>query len=666
VTSKDLDNLVLAVDDTYLYIDKGTDDPSEGGIALKSKNDWFDYNLDKDDLKNHENDITYLLSKYKMDLNPFTADNAVSNSFDFYSSGKGRAVPGKYGISAINKIDETAKVLTASPLIVINGSTPIKWQDQYGTHVFPFTYTKGRMGDVTMGFTGANADIANIRKVVYLFIHSTASYNLEVTADPQLLAEKAENYWKGLGSDNPIIDMIYEGIVNDIGAPFTYKLTAIGKAAPNDANQWSVIAITPGYGISGKGSGTTVTIPYGAFESLDKGMVYVYLMGLDENNDIVAFDQTGMYINEGGAPASGPTVTAITPNAAARGGAVGFTITGTNFQSEFGNKGVAVNLTKPGNAKISGTITSTTATKITGTFDIPKTAELGKWNLVVTTPDGGGVEKPAFYTINDASAPTIGAVTTDKPFPRTEKCAINVTGTNFVLNGVGDTSADLINASGYGIINVTVAPVTSTTKLTGTFDIPTVPVGEAWTLIVTTNTGGSSVPKTNAVTIAAFAKPTIAGATIGANTFPRTDDVIVNITGTNFQTGAKTTAKFVNASGLGSLAVTLAPVTSNTLLSGNVDIPTTPTGEAWSLIVTTEDGGESAPRTNAMTIKTAAGVPTIASSVVGINTYPNTAGVFVNVTGTNYQLGTADTTLAFFNGTGGMIPVTVSPCTSAT
>ena len=94
--------------------------------------------------------------------------------------------------------------------------------------------------------------------------------------------------------------------------PIPYNLSAAGQTTSPMLNTFSTIAITPGYGIASINRGQTITIPAAAFGSLNNGMSYVYLMGTDKDNNIVALSQGQVSVQSGSTtPLLPPTIGSI-------------------------------------------------------------------------------------------------------------------------------------------------------------------------------------------------------------------------------------------------------------------------------------------------------------------------------------------------------------------
>lgn len=283
-----LSSLFRSVEGAYLYKTAGAAyaNPATGSY-LTSGGVW---DVSK------PNNLTYTLDENKVaDLGSFAGDSTAS-----YNLGDSNptALPttGKYYASAILH-DEAAKnisVYAMYPIVVLNGATPIQWTNTTGGPYTAeqFIYNGTRPEAVTLGFSGSNPDLGSITNVTYLFINDVPEYDLNISIDTSLLAERAETRWQtSFTPGTQVIDLLYECIANDVGTPFNYTLTAVGYTGPAPSTEWSTIAITPYFGISGNASATSVAIPEIRMRQLIPGTYDVYLMGTDAQNNIVALDQ---------------------------------------------------------------------------------------------------------------------------------------------------------------------------------------------------------------------------------------------------------------------------------------------------------------------------------------------------------------------------------------
>jgi hypothetical protein len=245
-----------------------------------------------------EPNLTYTLDVNKVaDLGSFTGDSTASfNLGDLNPVAK--AGPGKYYAGAIlhNEEAKNISVYAMYPVVIINGTTPLRWTNSTGS------YTTGTLNntyiqDITLDFSGTNPDLSKIHKVTYLILNDTVQYDMTVNINTSKLAENAQSRWQtSFSPGTQVIDLLYEGIQNDVGTPFNYTMTAVGYSTPAPSTEWSVIAVTPGFGISGSTTGTSITVPAQSINQLNKGLYDVYLMGTDVDNNIVALDQKQVWV----------------------------------------------------------------------------------------------------------------------------------------------------------------------------------------------------------------------------------------------------------------------------------------------------------------------------------------------------------------------------------
>ena len=101
--------------------------------------------------------------------------------------------------------------------------------------------------------------------------------------------------------------------------------------------------------------------------------------------------QTFSLILSGTAPTN-PVVERITPDSAVS-GPVPFTVSGSNFIS-----GTTVHFAKTGESNVPATVASLTSTTLSGTLDVTNMPS-GKWDVVVTHPDGRSGVLPLGFTV---------------------------------------------------------------------------------------------------------------------------------------------------------------------------------------------------------------------------------------------------------------------------
>ncbi|MDP3564222.1 MAG: PKD domain-containing protein, partial [Methanoregula sp.] len=191
----------------------------------------------------NKSDIPFTLHANLVTLDPFTV--LSSSSVQLGQTSTRRANTGRYYAGAIthNEPAQTTTIDALTRVVALKSETPILWTDINGPSSLPMTYTKGQDGDVVLSFSGSNPDVPT--STGYVFINSTAHYNMNVTVDIQKLAQNADTRWSTLASNSPVIELLDKAITSDIGDAYTYNLTAVGQQTPPNANVYSMIAITP-------------------------------------------------------------------------------------------------------------------------------------------------------------------------------------------------------------------------------------------------------------------------------------------------------------------------------------------------------------------------------------------------------------------------------------
>ena len=142
------------------------------------------------------------------------------------------------------------------------------------------------------------------------------------------------------------------------------------------------------------------------------------------------------------------------------------------------------------------TINSVTPTSINGTMVIGPDATPGKWNLTMTTINGGtSLVKTSAMTVAQFPAPTITSIT---PATGTKNSIVLFTlaGTNFEPAG---TSVTINEDTSGTVLNATLISITPTTII-GNVSIPATVPASAYRLQVTTKDGGT-VSKLQAFTV---------------------------------------------------------------------------------------------------------------------------------------------------------------------
>ncbi|RPI40684.1 MAG: hypothetical protein EHM53_01050 [Methanoregulaceae archaeon] len=118
-----------------------------------------------------------------------------------------------------------------------------------------------------------------------------------------------------------------------------------------------------------------------------------------------------------------PSLSKISPTSAAKDTVVSVTITGSNFQN-----GATVKLFKAASTPITGTVTSVTAFDLSCLFNLNGKSD-GRYNLIVTNPDGQSDSLQGVFTIGEV-APVIAGM-----YPVTgalnDKIPLTISGQNF-------------------------------------------------------------------------------------------------------------------------------------------------------------------------------------------------------------------------------------------
>jgi hypothetical protein len=318
--------------------------------------------------------------------------------------------------------------------------------------------------------------------------------------------------------------------------------------------------------------------------------------------------------------ATGPTVTDVSPAAAANTGPVNVTITGTGFAP-----GATVTLEQDGQPDITGTsVTVDSPTTIHATFNITGAAP-GDWDVRVTNTDEGSGVCVACFTVA-GSQPTITSVDPSSRGQGATDQDITITGTNFAMG------AD-VTFSGTGI-TVNDVQFVDTTELIVNIDVsPTATTGPRD--VTVTNTDDLSATCTGCFTV--NAKPT-ATAVQPSSRGQGAANQNLTVSGTNFQSGAA-----VTFSGTG-ITVNGTTFNSATSLTVNVSIAGNAPATSRDVTVTNPDGGTPAVCTACFTVNAAPTATDVQPDTVAQGAVNQT----LTVVGTNFQSGATVT----FSGTG--------------
>jgi len=171
-----------------------------------------------------------------------------------------------------------------------------------------------------------------------------------------------------------------------------------------------------------------------------------------------------------------PTIKSIDPEEGTAGESVEVEITGTNFKDD-----ATCKLTISGDSVTASDVSVDDDTKMTCTFDIPSDATVGTWSVVVTNPDGKSGELTNYFIVHEAEVtnPTVTKISPTYGLQGSE-VVLSITGTNFE-----DDAEVTLTKSGEDDIDASDVTVSSSTKISATFEIPDDAKVGSWTVVVT-------------------------------------------------------------------------------------------------------------------------------------------------------------------------------------
>jgi hypothetical protein len=323
-----------------------------------------------------------------------------------------------------------------------------------------------------------------------------------------------------------------------------------------------------------------------------------------------------------------PTITSVVPATAYLNSTISFTVTGQNFET--GSAMTWANFTYGAFNNANITINSVTATSINGTMVIGPDATPGKWNMNVTTIDGGpSLVKTSAMAVAQFPAPAISSIT---PAAGTKNSTVLFTlaGTNFEPAGTSVTIAE--DTSGT-VLNANLISITPTT-IVGNVTIPANVPASLYRLQVTTKDGGT-ISKLQAFTITPLPLPVINTLTPASGYL----NIMVpfTLTGNYFLNGGTTV--MLRTVGT-TIPATLTSVNTTTV-QGSFAIPGTAGTGSYSLYVITTGGGFNS-KPNMFTVKT----PPVITTISPASGYRSTTVAFT-LAGTNFEPGA--TTVTFLN-----------------
>ncbi len=341
-----------------------------------------------------------------------------------------------------------------------------------------------------------------------------------------------------------------------------------------------------------------------------------------------------------------PTIISITPGTGVRTSLVTFTLAGTNFQPGPGNTTVTLyNQTyftaHAGN--VTATLTSVTATAITGNFTVPADAAFGKWFVNVTTNNGDTSTSVVPFSVMQQNTPAITSISPATGF-RNTTIVFTLAGMNFQI-GTGSNVSFFNQTYTRVYANVTsVTPTAITARVLFPADAPVGPNG--WRVNVTTVDGGGSMSNIPFTLI----KPVPTITTITPTTGVRTSLVTFTLAGTNFQPGpGNTTVTLFNRTYFNShssnVTAQLTTVTPTTI-TGNFTVPADAAFGKWFVNVTTINGDTSTSVVPFTVLQQNTPAITSISPATG---FRNTTITFT-LAGTNFQIGTGSN-VSFYNQT---------------
>jgi hypothetical protein len=289
-----------------------------------------------------------------------------------------------------------------------------------------------------------------------------------------------------------------------------------------------------------------------------------------------------------------PTVTSISPAQASRGQTLtGVTISGSNFVAG----STTVRLTMTGQAAIWGSnVTVSDANNLTCDLAIPTDAAGGRWDVLVTTCNGGTLLQ-GFEVLCEVPAPGITSINPADALQNTMLTGVAIAGSNFVPDG---TFVKLTMA-GQPTILATNVVVTDANNLTCDIDL-TGAAGGKWDVSVRTCASatlpqGFEVKSACAAPAVTSIVPNLGVQGNGNLTVhppygnpPGASPVHVTIAGSNFAAGA--TVKLVQADKADLIATNVVVVDANTI-TADIDLGTSnefPPGAfdgSWDVVVTT-------------------------------------------------------------------------------
>ncbi|QSZ66219.1 hypothetical protein RJ40_01250 [Methanofollis aquaemaris] len=270
----DYDALFGATDLIYLYTENGIVyvNPQTNEFVLWGGFNGIGYDPDN---------FGTTLMNTQVDLSKFSVDPNVAKSMgDAHPDTV--PPPGEY-LCLLFRYDQDTSAMTilgSAPVVVMHKDRAITWNGGAS----PQTYTDG--GDVALSFDDGDA----IEGLTYLIFKEDAVFDAEMGVNIENLMDLKDH---PMVTQTSVFDVLMQQTPGHSyeDCPVMFSLIIDGETqAPDDVD--AVIPISTGYGISGVGTGSEVTVPAEALAGLKAGTYQVILCGTGENGSVIAVDQT--------------------------------------------------------------------------------------------------------------------------------------------------------------------------------------------------------------------------------------------------------------------------------------------------------------------------------------------------------------------------------------
>ncbi len=275
----------------YLY----SDDSIAYFNSSKTLSTWGAIQVDSQNLAN-------TLNENEVPLDSFISDpDAARNLGEKYLY----TLPsiGYYIAAAIRQDNpsETLYIYDALPVVILENDTTLAWDGEK-----PDTYDQCSGRDVVVSFSPENTDTAALKDVVYLLIKKDERYDINITT--YQLADSMQQEWNQMNETSRVFDLVKWIVTRDVGQgkAIKYTIDAVDGPPAAPSKNWYDIALSPGYGISGFAIDNEAVIPAADLQSLQEGEYYVYVLGLNDIDEIIALDQSEVQIKAGDGSSSSP------------------------------------------------------------------------------------------------------------------------------------------------------------------------------------------------------------------------------------------------------------------------------------------------------------------------------------------------------------------------